>query len=83
MFPAVRRQTTVSARPREDRAVRPAQKNTAIADIAHPEVIIASQSTSEFHKASLSFTARSFRAANKNRVGQNPDFDSARFNGRE
>eukprot|EP00438_Fugacium_kawagutii_P012038 Skav218180 [mRNA] locus=scaffold5213:199462:200015:+ [translate_table: standard] len=38
----VRRQTTVSARPREDRAICPAQKNTAIADIAHAEMVIAS-----------------------------------------
>ena len=40
-FPTVRRQATVSARPREDRAVSPAQKNTAVANIAHAEVIIA------------------------------------------
>ncbi len=38
---AVRRQAIVSAWPGEDRTICPAKKNTAVADIAHTDVIVA------------------------------------------
>mmetsp|Transcript_48789 Transcript_48789/g.116108 ORF Transcript_48789/g.116108 Transcript_48789/m.116108 type:complete len:235 (-) Transcript_48789:164-868(-) len=39
----VRGEATVGSRPREDRTISPPQKHTAIANVAHSEVIIASR----------------------------------------
>ena len=41
MVSEVRGEATVGSRPREDRTISPPQKHTAIANVAHSEVIIA------------------------------------------